>query len=162
MDGLVYRICKMFEVENGHMLSKHPERCRFPHGHTRKVEVVVEAKELTETDMVVDFKAVKVAVNEFIDQLDHAMCVNVNDPLYTALIEKYGGPGSRIIPYEAEDPTSEVMARQIFEHVRERLEGGSTLTNPETGACYAIPPGLKLRRVRLWETTSSWAEVEAV
>ena len=35
-----YRICKTLEIENGHMLSKHPDKCRFPHGHTRKVELV--------------------------------------------------------------------------------------------------------------------------
>ena len=39
-----YRICKSLEIENGHMLSKHPDKCRFPHGHTRKVEFVIEAE----------------------------------------------------------------------------------------------------------------------
>jgi hypothetical protein len=41
-----YRICKTFEIENGHMLSKHPDKCRFPHGHTRKVEFTLEADAL--------------------------------------------------------------------------------------------------------------------
>jgi 6-pyruvoyltetrahydropterin/6-carboxytetrahydropterin synthase len=41
-----YRICKSLEIENGHMLSKHPDKCRFPHGHSRKVEFVIEADEL--------------------------------------------------------------------------------------------------------------------
>lgn len=31
-----YRICKAIEVENGHMLSKHPDKCRFPHGSIMK------------------------------------------------------------------------------------------------------------------------------
>ena len=35
-----YRICKSLEVENGHMLAKHPDKCRFPHGHTRKIEFI--------------------------------------------------------------------------------------------------------------------------
>ena len=61
-----YRICKTFEVENGHMLSKHPDKCRFPHGHTRKIELVLEADALDGNDMVCDFKAVKEAVGEFL------------------------------------------------------------------------------------------------
>lgn len=157
---MTYRICKMIEVENGHMLSKHPERCRFPHGHTRKVELVIEATELDEHDMVVDFKALKLAVAEFIDQYDHAMCINVEDPLYPELERLYGGPTGRLIPFRGQDPTTEVMARQIFEFVREQLEGGGTVTGP-TGVTYRLPPTLKVRRVRLWETTSSWGEVEA-
>ena len=48
----MYRICKTFEVENAHMLSKHPEKCKFPHGHSRKIEVVISAAQLDSADMV--------------------------------------------------------------------------------------------------------------
>ena len=36
----MYRICKCIELESGHLLSKHPGNCQFPHGHTRSVELV--------------------------------------------------------------------------------------------------------------------------
>jgi hypothetical protein len=62
---LPYRICKAFRVENAHMLSKHPEKCKFPHGHSRRVEVVLSAETLDAADMVCDFKAVKLAIGEF-------------------------------------------------------------------------------------------------
>ena len=81
----VYRICKSFTVESGHMLSKHPEQCRFPHGHTRTIEVVVASETLDANDMVLDFKALKLAVGAYIDRLDHAMALNSNDPLLPAL-----------------------------------------------------------------------------
>lgn len=155
-----YRICKQFEVENGHLLTKHPERCRFPHGHSRRVELVVESDRLDDHDMVVDFKALKLAVAEFLDRYDHALCINVADPLYDSLVERYGAEGGRIIAYHDEDPTTEVMAREMFEYVAGRLEHGGQVTN-DTGAGYAIPEGLKVRSLRLWETTSSWAEVVA-
>ena len=158
---MVYRICKMFEVESGHMLSRHPERCRFPHGHTRRVELVVESRELDENGMVVDFKALKIAVAELIDRYDHALCVHVDDPLYPALVEHYGGPGGRIIAYHDQDPTSEVIARELFEAIAPIIEGGGVVRNPDTGAEYKLPSNLKLRSLRLWETTSSWAEVVA-
>ena len=38
---MVYRICKSIELESGHLLSKHPGNCKFPHGHTRSVEMTV-------------------------------------------------------------------------------------------------------------------------
>ena len=56
--SMPYRICKSLEIENGHMLTKHPDKCRFPHGHTRRVEFVIEADELDENQMVCDFKII--------------------------------------------------------------------------------------------------------
>ena len=41
------------------MLSKHPDKCRFPHGHSRKVECVFSAESLDQNEMVCDFKVVK-------------------------------------------------------------------------------------------------------
>jgi 6-pyruvoyltetrahydropterin/6-carboxytetrahydropterin synthase len=63
------------------MLSKHPEKCRFPHGHTRRIEVVVSAQKLNKNEMVVDFKALKNAVEPFVEMFDHSMAINSNDPL---------------------------------------------------------------------------------
>ena len=68
-----YRICKTFEIENGHMLSKHPDKCKFPHGHTRKIELVLEAGDLDENDMVCDFKILKETMESFLEQYDHSM-----------------------------------------------------------------------------------------
>ena len=145
-----YRICKTFTVESGHMLSKHAERCRFPHGHTRRIEIVVSSETLDANDMVVDFKALKLAVSDYIERLDHAMAINSNDPLLDAIRQVH--PDSLII-YEDIDPTTEVMARDLFEFV------SSILTEGFAGAGYLIAPGaVNLDRVRVWETPTSWAE----
>ncbi len=63
-----YRICKTFEVESGHLLSKHPGKCRFPHGHSRRIEVVLAADTLDERDMVCDFKALKQLAADFVER----------------------------------------------------------------------------------------------
>ena len=132
------------------MLSKHPEACRFPHGHTRRIEVVVSSENLDENDMVVDFKALKLALEEFVERFDHSMAVNSDDPL-RAVIERFL-PGSTL-PFEGVDPTTEVMARVIFEHISGVLKDGF-----EQGV-YRIPPGhVRLERVRVGETPSAWAE----
>lgn len=141
-----YRICKIFSVENGHILSKHPGKCRFPHGHSRRVEVVVEADSLDENDMVCDFKVVGELIKEFIEQFDHAMCLNTADPhfpLYRAAYE-------RVVAFENQDPTSELMARQVYMKMKAALE-----TAPE-----AVARRVRVTRIRMHETASSWAEYE--
>src|ERR1041385_4624467 len=97
-----YRICKTFTVESGHMLSRHPERRRYPHGHTRDIEVGVSSDQLDSNDMVVDFKALKLAVQDYIERFDHAMAVNSEDPLRHAMEMVH--PGSLIV-FDGRDPT---------------------------------------------------------
>jgi 6-pyruvoyltetrahydropterin/6-carboxytetrahydropterin synthase len=142
-----YRICKTFTVESGHMLSKHPERCRFPHGHTRKIEVVVSSETLDRNDMVLDFKALKLAVVDYIERYDHAMAVNSADPMLESIRQVH--PDSLIV-FEGVDPTTEVLAKDIFDYVRGVLERGVEGS--------IRPRAALLERVRVWETPSSWAE----
>lgn len=137
------------------MLSKHAERCRFPHGHTRTIEVVVASEKLDGNDMVLDFKALKLAVGEYIDRYDHAMAMNSNDPLLPALRQVH--PDS-ILEFEDTDPTTEVIAKDLFDYIdavlKEGFHGSSAC-----GASYKIEAGsVALERVRVWETPSSWAE----
>lgn len=150
-----YRICKSLEIENGHMLSKHPDKCRFPHGHTRRVEFVLEAAELDENEMVCDFKIIKDAVGEWLDTFDHAMCMNTADPAYAEFKQRYG---ERVIGFENQDPTTEVMARTIYDHTAAALADYAR----RGGTRYPLGSGVRLARVRVWETTSSWAEYEPI
>jgi 6-pyruvoyltetrahydropterin/6-carboxytetrahydropterin synthase len=148
-----YRICKSLEVENGHMLTKHPDKCRFPHGHTRKVEFIIEADELDDNQMVCDFKIIKDAVGEWLDTFDHALCMNTADPAYADFKARYG---DRVIGFENQDPTTELMARTIFDHASQSMIDYAARKDTR----YRLAPGVRLVRVRVWETTSSWAEYE--
>ena len=146
-----YRICKTFEIENGHMLSKHPDLCKFPHGHSRKVEVILEADTLDQNEMVCDFKALKESLDDYLKTLDHAICVNTQDANFKHLRAAFG---DRVVAFEAVDPTTEVMARTIFDFAKARLAAYSV--NPS--AKYSIRPTVRVVKLRLWETSSSWAE----
>ena len=146
-----FRICKTFEIESGHVLSKHPEKCRFPHGHSRTVEVVLAADELDANDMVCDFQTIKAALSEFLETWDHALCLNTNDPNFAFYRQTYG---DRIIPFAQTDPTSEVMARTIFLELKRRL--AEAAGSPDARAL--VPPGARVERVRVTETSTSWAE----
>lgn len=145
-----YRVCKRFVVESGHMLSKHPEACRYPHGHTREVEIVVSSPELDAHQMVVDFKALKLAIQEIVEKFDHRMAINSKDPLRAEMERVY--PGSTLV-FEDADPTTEAMAKHIYDQVAEVLRLGFERGN------YRIPAGVvQLDRVRVGETPTSWAE----
>jgi 6-pyruvoyltetrahydropterin/6-carboxytetrahydropterin synthase len=145
-----FRICKAFGIESGHLLSKHADKCRFPHGHSRTVEVVLAADQLDANDMVCDFRTVKSALAAFLETWDHALCLNTADPHFEFYRQTYG---DRIIPFEQTDPTSEVMARVIFEELQRRLA-----TAAQTGAGRRLPAGVRVERVRVTETSTTWAE----
>lgn len=148
-----YRVCKTIELENGHMLSKHPDNCKFPHGHTRRVELTLEADELDEKDMVCDFFVLKDALRGLLESFDHAMCINTDDRMYGTFKEAYG---ERVIGFESQDPTTEVVVKYIYDHVQESLREYAGRADTK----YPLSPGVRLIRVRLWETSTSWAEYE--
>lgn len=144
-----FRICKRFEIESGHILSKHPGKCRFPHGHSRRVEVVLVAAQLDANDMVCDFKAVKHILATFLDRWDHALAINTSDPQFAYFQKAYG---ERVVAFADRDPTTEVMAKAIFDELAARL------AQPTNTGGYAIGSGVRVERVRVTETSSSWAE----
>ena len=146
-----FRICKIFEIESGHILSKHPGKCRFPHGHSRRVEVVLAGDQLDANDMVCDFQAIKRVVKDFLDSWDHAVCLNTADPNFAFYQQTYG---THVIPFNQTDPTREVMAKAIFDELKRKLAEGTN--RPAT--IHKIPSGVRVERVRLTETSSSWAE----
>ena len=146
-----YRICKTIDIENGHMLSKHPDACQFPHGHTRKVEFVLEAQSLDQNEMVCDFKIIKDAIGAWVNTFDHALCMNTADPAYSDFKNRYG---DRVIGFENQDPTTEVLAQTIFSHARQALAGYADQPNQK----YSLRPDARLVSVRVWETATSWAE----
>ncbi len=153
----VYRVCKRFVVESGHMLSKHPASCRFPHGHTRTIEVVVAADSLDANDMVIEFKALKLALEPEIERYDHAMAINSDDP-FLASLGAY--PEEAVVVVPGQDPTTEVLAKRLYDFAAEVLAQGFE-GQDSSGVVYRIPAGrVRLERVRVWETPSSWAEVE--
>ncbi|HBM16484.1 MAG TPA: 6-pyruvoyl tetrahydropterin synthase [Lentisphaeria bacterium] len=150
----MYRICKIMWIETGHFLSssKNSSNCRMPHGHSRKVEIVLASKKLDENSMVCDFQIIKSAFGEFIDSFDHAMLINKNSKHYSYFKENF----ERVIPFDT-DPTSEIISEYFFKHIESQLIREKVYTNKD-GVTYAIGDYVFLERVRVWETSSCWAE----
>jgi 6-pyruvoyltetrahydropterin/6-carboxytetrahydropterin synthase len=146
-----YRVCKTIEIENGHMLSKHPDKCRFPHGHTRRVEIILEADDLDANGMVCDFKIVKTAIGDYLDTFDHALCMNTDDPMYSTLKTAYG---DRVIGFPSTEPTTEVLAKTFFDSC---VQGFANYSDSEAPK-YSLRSVVRVVVVRVWETSSSWAD----
>lgn len=133
------------------MLSLHPEACRFPHGHTRTIEVVVEGDRLTAAGMLVDFKALRMALQGYIERYDHSMAVNSSDPALAELQARY--PAEALVVFQDQEPTTEAIAKDLFDFAAKVFEEGF-----QEGP-YVIEPGeTRIARVRVWETPTSWAE----
>lgn len=69
-------IRKLYRFENAHIVRNcSSDRCRRSiHGHSYKVEVILEANALDRGQMVYDFGLMKGHIRTLIDSFDHAVC----------------------------------------------------------------------------------------
>lgn len=146
-----FRVAKHFTFDAGHRLTRHPELCRHPHGHTYRLEVVLEASTLDANAMVCDYKALSLVVRQVLAPYDHAMVLWSQDPLCAVLHEA----GERVVVLDAE-PTAEVLARHLFFQLRDAF--AAAVAEPQRIAPYTWRPEVRLAAVRLWETPTTWAE----
>lgn len=103
-----------------HNLRGYKGKCEDLHGHNWKVEIAVEKSKLDKIGMVVDFRLLKEALNAFLEQFDH----------------KYLNE----IPYFKKiNPTSENIAKYIFDGIKPKISGLKTVTvweSENSSACY--------------------------
>ncbi len=128
-----YSVTKVVEFCYGHRLLNHPGKCCHLHGHNGLVEIEIESDSLDGLGMVVDFGEVKDKIQGWIDtHLDHRMILCKHDPL-VALLQQMGEP----LYLMSENPTAENIARLIYREAEKQ--------------------GFKVREIRLWENSSSYA-----
>lgn len=127
---------RRLEFDAGHRLQKHESKCGHLHGHRYAVELTCEA-ELDAVGRVIDFGAVKASVGGWLDAtLDHALILEDIDPLVEVL-----RPHEPRLVVVAFSPTAENLARYIAEE-----------------ALHLVPRGVRVARVRLYETPNGWAD----
>ncbi|MFN9970687.1 MAG: 6-carboxytetrahydropterin synthase, partial [Phycisphaerae bacterium] len=86
---------------------------------------------------------------------DHAMAINSRDAMMPAL------EGQRLVVFQDQDPTTEVLAKRIYDHLKAEIASGrSYALTDRHGAAYSyrMPASLRVERVRVSETSSTWAE----
>ena len=106
-------VFRVFQVEAAHFLPHVPEghKCARMHGHSFRIEVHVSGDVGDDTGWVMDFADLKRAVQPLFDQLDHH-CLNDIQGL--------------------ENPTSENLARWIWQRLKPSLPGLSKVVVQET------------------------------
>ena len=104
-----------------HALRGYGGNCERLHGHNWNVEVRLATDGLDEHGLAVDFRQAKALLEEVLGGLDHRL---LND----------------LEPFRDENPSTERLARYIFEALSARLPGGVRLTEVtawETAGCAA-------------------------
>lgn len=124
----MFRVTREIDFCYGHRLLNYEGKCRHLHGHNGRAVIALEAEELDERGMVLDFTEIKTSVSRWIDEhLDHRMLLHRDDPAVPVLREL----GEPLYLMDV-NPTAENIARLIYEVTEQN--------------------GLPVVAVRLWET----------
>ena len=114
----------MFEIKTqahfsaAHHLLNYDGECENQHGHNWLVEAYVEGETLDKSNILIDYKVLKRELNAILDILDHK---DINE------LEEFKG----------ESPSSEIIARFIYNKLKEKI--------------------VRLSKVSVWETQTSCA-----
>ena len=85
-----------------HLLRGYPGPCSRLHGHNWKIEVEISATRLDEIGMGMDFRDIKTATKNVIDQMDHR---HLNE----------------LPPFDEINPTAENIAAHIYKQLVEKV-----------------------------------------
>ena len=141
-------IRKLFKFENAHIV-RHctTRRCSENiHGHSYKVEVLLESDYLDHGQMVYDFGLTKLYIKELIDSFDHAIALwSGDDKEYLEAMKRFS---NRWVELPV-SPSAEQFSRVIFLMVERVLEL-SVMQNNERN--------VKVHSIIVHETDTGYAQ----
>lgn len=85
-----------------HQLRNYQGKCENLHGHNWRVEVYVQAEQLNDIGLAMDFKDLKDAANYYLEQIEHSF---VNE----------------VFPFTELNPSSENIAKWIYDGLSKKL-----------------------------------------
>jgi len=141
-------IRKLFKFENAHIVRDcSTRRCSENiHGHSYKVEVLLESNYLDNGQMVYDFGLTKLYIKELIDSFDHGITLwNKDDAFYLEAMKKHS---SRWVELPV-SPSAEQFSRVIYLIV-ERILECTQMQNGERD--------VKLNSIIVHETETGYAQ----
>ncbi len=89
-----------------HQLRGYRGKCEALHGHNWRVQVTVSSDKLNDIGLAIDFHDLKAISNEVILSLDHSFL-------------------NEVFPFTEINPSSENIAKWIFESIKKKIEGGT-------------------------------------
>lgn len=139
-------VTKRIEWDSAHRVMRHESKCATLHGHRYAAEIECEAEALDSVGRVVDFGVIKERVGAWVDdQWDHTTLLNSEDMDLSALLFAEHDADGRRAPFIFDDcnPTAEVIANTLLFQAQDLL----------------ADTGIRVTRVRVYETPTCWAEV---
>jgi len=114
----MYIISKEFSFEAAHRLGKQYQgKCNNIHGHSWKCLVKVSCNKLDQYSMGFDFGDLKAILKPIEDELDHCIMLVKSDE---ELVKAMGAWGMKKVVF-LQNPTSEVVAKYIYQKVQKEL-----------------------------------------
>jgi len=136
--GTTVRIAKDFHWEMGHRLRFHEGGCRNIHGHSYRMQVVIEGYP-DGNGMVMDYFDMKEIIDPLVEQLDHAFLCDAGDEAMLAFLAM--NPLKHVVvPFNT---TAENLTQWFLDGIAELLK--------EYGNIIALT-------VRIQETERTYAE----
>lgn len=123
--NMAYQVTVREHFDAAHCLRGYGGRCERLHGHRFEVAVTLAGDTLNEIGILYDFTELKAQLKELLARLDH---YSLNE----------------VAPFNTENPSSENIARFIYEDLKSRLGAAAGL----------------LARVQVWESPDAWATYE--
>lgn len=109
----MYEVMVEGSFSAAHNLRGYRKKCEKLHGHNWKVRVGVRGGELDKTGMLIDFREVKNYLERTLEKLDHKY---LNEISY----------------FKVTNPTSENIARFIYNELKSRLKGSHYMVSKVT------------------------------
>ena len=141
-------IRKLFKFENAHIVRNcSTQRCsQNIHGHSYKVEILLESNYLDNGHMVYDFGLTKLYIKDIIDAFDHAITIwNQDTPEYIEAMKRYS---QRWITLPV-SPSAEQFSRVFFLLIEKILQISPKLNGERE---------VKLHSVIVHETETGYAQ----
>jgi 6-pyruvoyltetrahydropterin/6-carboxytetrahydropterin synthase len=115
----MYQVRVRRHFDAAHALRGYEGKCEATHGHRYEVVVCLETDELDGTGLAYDFTALKLALAPIMQRYDHTLL-------------------NEVPPFDAMNPSSENIARVIYEQLLGSIEGA------------------RLSAVEVWESPDAW------
>ena len=102
----VFEICVEAQFSAAHSLVGYQGNCAHVHGHNWIVEVFVKCLELNSIGISIDFRDIRNAIKDVINELDHS-CLNEH------------------LEFKDTNPSSENIARFLYRELGEKINSAS-------------------------------------
>ena len=110
----MFKISVTTKFAAAHQLRGYEGPCENLHGHNWVIKAKIGSERLDEIGMVYDFKKLKIHLNEIVDKFDHQFLNEVK-------------------PFDEINPTSENLAKYIFESLAAKLPKGIEVVAIDVG-----------------------------